>query len=309
MRVDPIGGEMRAEEFFEPWERAAEGWDECLTEINNILTISTFARDLAWRGVANSSHALHSSLYRRFVSAKGVAPDESEVIAFELNLLSAARKRWRFDNLSALETLAHLQHYGGPTRLLDVSFNPLVALWFAVEEKYDSAGVLRPETDGRLFVFDGTDRQIELDARWGGHDLPWATAPNDNWRRGLPLVWRPPSYNDRIPAQNSAFLIGGVPLVRAGDNAKYRKGPGNAGIAGYWNIEEVRQATSVTLSMNSLERKPQASAKPTFTLRIKASGKADVRAALEKHYGFNVASIYPDLFGLARYGADRIELP
>ncbi|MCA0217092.1 MAG: FRG domain-containing protein [Actinobacteria bacterium] len=299
---------MRAESFFEPWERVANGWDECLGEINNILTISTARRDLAWRGVANSAHALHSSLYRRFMSAKNVAPDEAEVVKFELALLSAARKRWRFDNLSALETLAHLQHYGGPTRLLDVSFNPLVALWFAVEQKHDAAGVARPDTDGRLIVFDATDRQIDLDARWGGHELPWTAQPNDNWRRGLPLVWRPPSYNDRIPAQNSAFLIGGVPLVRAGDNSKYRKAPGNAGTAGYWAIDEVRQATSVTLSMNSLERHPQAGAKPTFTLRILAEKKNEVRAKLENHYGLNAASIYPDLFGLARYGADRIAL-
>ena len=79
--------------------------------------------------------------------------------------------------------------------------------------------VSRALSEARRAV-NATDRQIELDTRWGGHSLPWASAPSDTWRRGLPLVWRPPSYNDRIPAQNSAFLIGGVPQVYAGDNAK-----------------------------------------------------------------------------------------
>ncbi|WP_075200809.1 FRG domain-containing protein [Leucobacter celer] len=299
---------MDAEEFFSPWEHTVTGWDETLTEIGNLQSLTTPSRELAWRGVANSSHALHSSVYRRFIARMGAPPDENDVVEFERALLTEARRRWRFDNLSALEILAHVQHYGGPTRLLDVSFNPLVALWFAVEKKFDTKGDPRPDTDGRLFIFDATDRQINLDAKWGGYELPWETAPTDNWRRGLPLVWRPPSYNDRIPAQNSAFLLGGVPQVYAGQNAKYRKAPGDGSSAGLWNIEEVRRATSVTLSMNSLDRAPRKDAKPTYTLRIAASGKPDIRAALENHYGFNAASIYPDLYGLAKYAADGIAI-
>ena len=297
---------VNPEDFFSPWERVANGWSECLAEIGNVLTKATTRRHLAWRGVADASYALHSSVYRRFVARRGAPPDEADVVRFEEDLLKTARQRWRFDNLSALETLAHIQHYGGPTRLLDVSFNPLVALWFAVEEKFDANGKAYPDQDGRIFIFDTTDRQIELDSRWGGHSLPWASANSETWRRRLPLVWRPPSYNDRIPAQNSAFLIGGVPQVYSGDNAKYRKAPGDGSTAGLWTIDQVRNATSVTLSMNSLDRNPQPGAKPTFTLRITAAGKHQIRSALEHHYGFNVASIYPDLYGLARYGSDSI---
>lgn len=297
---------MDAEEFFKPWEHSAENWEECLTEIGNVQTRAGTNREFAWRGVTDASWALHSSVYRKFMDRNGVPPDEGDVTEYEKSLLNIARRQWRFDNMSALETLAHIQHFGGPTRLLDVSFNPFVALWFAVEQKYDAAGKSKPDVDGRLFIFDATDRLVDLDSKWGGRSLPWSPQPNDNWRRGLPRVWRPPSYNERIPAQNSAFLIGGVPLLRAGDNAKYRKAPGNGVVAGTWTVDEVRRSTSVTLSMNSLDRAPRARAKPTFTLRIRAAGKPMIREMLEKHYGFNASSIYPDLFGLAQHGFQSI---
>ena len=45
---------------------------------------------------------------------------------------------------------------------------------------------------------------------------------------------------------------------------------------------------------------------PTFTLRIEIAGRAMTREMLEKHYGFNASSIYPDPFGLAQHRVRRI---
>lgn len=296
----------QAEDFFDPWQRVVSSWEAALAEINNILYVAGNKRDMAWRGVHNASFALHSSLYRRFVDTRGTVPDEADLLRFELELLRRSRTSWRFDNLAALELLAHLQHYGGPTRMLDVTFNPLIALWFAVEQKFDRSGNELPDEHGRIFAFDVTGRQISLDETWGARDLPWATAPSSTWRNGLPMVWRPPSYNDRIPAQNSAFLIGGVPSVRSGDNAKYRKTPGNGSISGLWNVDEVRRSTSVTMSMNSLDNRAQRRSTPTYTLKIDKAGKPEIRSVLEKSFGFNTSTIYPDLFGLANNAANGI---
>lgn len=56
------------------------------------------------------------------------------------------------NNMYPLELLALLQHYGIPTRLLDVTENPLVALYFAC--------CSRPETNGEIFVFKNNDAVI-----------------------------------------------------------------------------------------------------------------------------------------------------
>jgi hypothetical protein len=297
------------EAFFQPWETMVANWAQAQDGINKIIGLASGSkpRNLVWRGVHDATYPLHSSLYRRIFVKTGTPPEEKDVVSFEQKLLKRCRENWRFDNLNALEMLAQIQQHGGPTRLLDVTFNPLIALWFAVEQKYDEYGTPQKDLDGRIFAFDVTNRQIELDDTWGKRDLPWTTAPHANWRRGLPNLWRPPSYNERIPAQNAAFLVGGVPLVGRGDNARYyRKGPGDGTSRGTWSKVDVGRSISVTVKMNSLHRKLRDKATPTFTLRIAGNKKQEIRTVLERNFGYNSSSLYPDLFGLATYGANEI---
>lgn len=297
---------MSANDFFIPWEAFAHGWVSSRDNIEDIINISSSSRDLVWRGVSNASYPLHSSLYRKLLNKFGVPPTEAQMVSAETRILRVARNSWRFDNLSALEIFAQIQHYGGPTRLLDVTYNPLIALWFAVEEKFDEHGSPLPDVDGRLFAFDASRSQLKLDETWGGYDLPWKTGEIEDWSTKLPGLWRPPEYNPRISAQNSGFLLGGVPKVMKGANARYRKGPGDGLSLGTWNINQVRLATSVTLSMNTIDRRPQARSTPTFTLRISAGGKAEIRKVLEQHFGYSSASLYPDMYGLAKYGTSSL---
>lgn len=294
------------EAFFSPWEKVVTSWAGALDSVNRIVEVATPARTMAWRGVHDAAYSLHSSLYRRLNSKLATPPDEDQLVEFEEAALARARQSWRFDNLSALETLAHMQHYGGPTRLLDVTYNPLIALWFAVEQKFDASGRAIPDRDGRVFAMDVTGRQVSLDETWGSRGVPWKDFDPQQWRRPLPKIWRPPSYNERIPAQNSAFLIGGVPMMNAGDNSRlYRKGPGQATTMGMWSIEEVREALSVPVRMNQI-RRLRAESTPTFTLRISANCKGALRDLLEERFGWNSSTIYPDLFGMSNNIANGI---
>lgn len=54
-----------------------------------------------------------------------------------------------FKNLGHLDKLAKMQHFGCPTRLLDVTSNPIVALWFACQSCIEFG----KETDGILYCF------------------------------------------------------------------------------------------------------------------------------------------------------------
>src|SRR5271163_551308 len=131
--------------FFRPWEKEISSFDE----INDVLADVFEARiaegrRFAWRGMVCGEWALHSSLYRRHLcsTAGPKAPDERSLSALEDEVLVEVH-RWGLHNgargrLSIFEQLATLQHFGAPTRLIDVTLNAYVGLWFAVEQKWDN---------------------------------------------------------------------------------------------------------------------------------------------------------------------------
>ena len=217
MAASPSQVPTPAEIAWTPWEDIIDDWTAAIKWVDEIARV-TPSKTVVWRGLGNASWSLHSLLRRRVAELAGGDPDEAELQKYEREILQRCRADWRYDNLSALEIMAHLQHYGGPTRLLDVSMNPLVALWFAVEEKFEENGTPKEQTDARLFAFTVKNR-ITLSPgqpNWGGYDLPWDGAkPGDGWglANNPPVLWVPPSYNERISAQNAGFLIGVTPLV------------------------------------------------------------------------------------------------
>ncbi|WP_281397736.1 FRG domain-containing protein [Nocardiopsis composta] len=290
---------VRGADFFGPWEGdPVTSWESALSEIESVLKRTGQRRAVGWRGQVDARWSLHSGLYRRLLDARSAvqpAPKEDDLLRAEEKIAHFVRGEWRFDQMPYLELLANLQHFRGPTRMLDVSLSPLVALWFAVEEQHgelDSA-------DGRIFAFDVTNRRVQLNEKWNTYDIPWReSGRNTRWCRDLPLLWRPPSYNERIPAQQSGFLLAGVPKVYGGGNAQYRKAPGTSGEL--WRIDEVRRATSLPTKMVDRSGKAlQQGTEPTLTIRIAAEAKAGIRRRLERDYGYNPATMYPDLFGMA----------
>jgi hypothetical protein len=228
---------------------------------------------------------------------------EPALRSYEQAVLEEARS-WGLDwhaaggRLTALELLAALQHYGVPTRLLDFTFNPFIALWFAVERE---DGV-----DGRVFAIDIANQAVSredaanADPWWLSTEptttSPWATRP---W------IWKPPPFEPRIVRQDGCFLMGGVPSTQPARSVRE---------AGTWrpvHADEVRTSMSVPVVLINYDQAEAAYAginlagQPpkarTFTLRIKVD-KEQLRAELDRMLGHRHQSLFPDFPGFADFG-------
>ncbi|TSD78967.1 FRG domain-containing protein [Pseudomonas sp. KBS0710] len=100
-----------------------------------------------YRGEANAAWDLKPSITR------GLKPEaESQILS---ELLLEVPGEFTAEK-SMFDKLVKAQHYGLPTRLLDVSLNPLVALYFAC------ADPLHAEEDGAVRILDFSSRRVKF---------------------------------------------------------------------------------------------------------------------------------------------------
>ena len=302
----PMQPPQSASALFAPWELTIDSWAS-LQSTTNDLTSRYRSRDMVWRGTRRAEWGVMSSLYRSLIEVLYEPPTEDQMIAAEKRTLEFARRDWRFDGMPALETMAHLQHFGAPTRLLDVSENPLIALWFAVESRAGDDG-----SDGRLFAFVTNERPIRLNSSWYGRYPRWHELRTDDARRAVRWgtglgrrVWCPPAFNSRISSQSAGFVVDGVPL----EAQQHGLGRKNPDLEATWTADEMRQSNSIPLKVTTIRRgdlPPEAA--PVFTFRIEAKAKDEIREQLERRYGYRASSIYSDMSGLADFLRARPEL-
>lgn len=310
--------------YFERHEIVIDSFNALHREIT-ALTKKTAGLPLVWRGVVDASWGLHSKLFRRLMEIKKVRqpgtaptgaqpfPDEDDLIRAEIRLLSEARSRWRFDGTPALELLAKMQHFGAPTRLLDVSRNPYIAAWFAVERQSKAES-----EDGRLFAIATTSVGTEPDDQrfsevvmdesgtdympfWHRLSSPELRQEHDWGTGSRRRVWFPPAYEQRIVAQNAGFVIDGVPITSPRTASHFRK---TAHGGSYWNRADLLASASIYAKTYDPARTPRsnkANLAPIFTYRITSEAKKDIRSYLERYFDYSSATIYPDIAALSQH--------
>ncbi len=286
--------------------------EELLTKVARITTWSTESQ-FVWRGQSDETRKLHSALFDRLLNHEPVPTDEhtlrlidekrrtpiqkkrlKQIDEQRLKQIDEQRLKQEEDfllkralergiggnaDVPQLQRWAVLQHHGTATRLMDVSTDPMIALWFATDQ-LNARGVLFAIEVSRARQYTGTEAQPL-------HDIVDNLDPDQ-----LAIYW-PRPVDVRIQVQRGAFVFGLVPDAIA-----------------------IRRDTSVPIRIpdwTASKRQAVFGARtrgrpilPTIlALRIPKHTKKRLRDILELSYGYTEETIYPDIDGFSRANGRR----
>lgn len=156
--------------------RENTGWFGRETVTNILDWIDRVSRDvgrIVFRGQGDARWRLETGLDRLFAEEieNHDADIGSQELAFESNSMSEFHRESarlsEYAAFSGVDLLSLMQHYKGKTRLLDFTFSPLVALFFALEQYRQSTGAIKTFNQYHP-VGDGweDERKIEDIAVW-----------------------------------------------------------------------------------------------------------------------------------------------
>lgn len=298
-----------ATDLFEPIEVSVSSFDELQTAIST-LERKNGRLGLVWRGQTDHTWAVASSLTRSLIDSNEFSPTGVSMSAIE-DLQDAATRHWGLPLLPGLLASADRQHFGAPSRLIDVTMDPLVAAYFATDRP-----AAESKDGGRIIAWTRSPRNknqpiaipsfvVDPMEFWDpSSDQTRLIAPRWSSGENLPL-WLPPAQNERMRAQRAGFLVDSEPQASAATLQLLEKTTGKS-----WRREDVTQATRIVGAPSNHDKAVQpnpAGIVALFTIKIEEQAKEDIQDRL-RDKNIHESTIYPDHQGLMenlkRQGAD-----
>lgn len=154
--------------------------------------------------------SLKTSLYRLFDDMKPIIQNHSGKIRnfakdkhenFLINKFMASAHLYRNHlppKADKLEWLSIMQHFGAPTRLLDVTLSPHIATYFSLEQGHG---------DSCIFAFNHSAWKLLDDTIFKEKDLKMEIFKNQKGGQSFIIPYQPKMTNERLILQQGLFLI------------------------------------------------------------------------------------------------------
>jgi len=259
-----------------------------IDELKAQFSHSKMGMDFSYRGLCDSTYKLIPNIYRKTTNEftnttnRIFLTSENEILSHFIKEASCYISRIDKDNY--LSWLEYAQHFGAPTRLLDFTSNPLVALYFCCKENQ--------ETDGVIWVLNEKNYQQFLN-----HKSEYLKAKKhynkkqilediiQNLKTYDPCIEYPCSYipyyiDQRMIAQGSRFLIWG-------SNSK--------------PLESIVQPCNyMEINKNGMRIECSPDVRFLFKITILGNCKREIIKQLDT-CGINEKNLFPGIDGVGRY--------
>lgn len=265
--------------------------------IGSLGAYSTGQR-FAWRGMSSADYLFTSALERE-LRKRSATLTEADVRAAEQKMLTDARD-WglgggRFGQVDDLQLLAELQHFGSPTRLVDLTSNPMTALWFAC----DSPRTGDVGKSGLVVALNVSDwetypSEVTRSLVAARSESPESRLLAEALAQDKPFLVRAVEANERIAAQEGYFVASGVPAS-----------PSAASPFPAFEIRYTVRTPSLQIAdLTDARGRGLPSRLPFVAIIVKAGIKRQLREYLDKTFSKSARTLFPDFPGFRAFGTD-----